>query len=374
MVVIWVMISMRKVWAALAVGATAFFGIAPVVTAAPVPSHFEPGSVSFISASKGFLLGTSPCAHAPCTALLETTNGGKQWAKVAGPGAPFASQASRSPQSVSQVVFANAADGWAYGESLWATYDGAASWQRVNLGGLVFSLASSAGVVYAVVGSCSPGVGGCQTPTLRLEMATIGSSSWQSVPGVAGYGSWALLAVSGGSAWVSLSPRHFGAALIWTSADGGANWHSLPDQCYQPKQATDLAGLASPGGSVVFELCAGDPGAGQEGKSLRVSSNGGSTTHLVSQLPLGGLASGIAVAGSQHVFVTAASGASDVYRSSNGGRTWATRTFNDGGAGLYDFRFVTPSFGVAVEGQPQDGSSSLLVTNNGGVSWAVCAS
>ncbi len=56
--------------------------------------------------------------------------------------------------------------------------------------------------------------------------------------------------------------------MMWTTSDGGAKWHSLPDSCYQPAQATDLAGLASPGGNVVFELCAGDPGAGSEGKSL----------------------------------------------------------------------------------------------------------
>ena len=123
---------------------------------------------------------------------------------------------------------------------------------------------------------------------------------------------------------------------------------------------------------MVFELCAGNPGAGQEGKSLRLSSNGGSTSHLVSRLPLGGIAAGITTTGNSSVFVTAASGASDVYSSDNGGRTWATRTFDDGGAGLYDLHFTTPSFGAAIEGQPELGPSAdrLLVTTNGGAAWS----
>jgi hypothetical protein len=279
--------------------------------------------------------------------------------------------ASPSSQAVSQVLFTNATDGWLYGPSLWATTDGATAWQQVNLGGPVFSLAASGETVYAIVGSCFPGTNGCQTPSLRLEQAAVGSGSWQAVPGISGYGSTGLLTVNGDNVWVSLAPRHFAAASIWTSSDGGARWHTLPDPCFQPTQGADIAGLASPGGNVVYELCAGNPGAGQEGKSIRLSSDDGVTSHVVSQLPLGGLASGIATASINKVFVTAVSGASDVYSSSNTGRTWATRTFDDGGAGLYDFRFTTPSFGAAIEGQPQDGPSSdrLLLTHNGGATW-----
>jgi photosystem II stability/assembly factor-like uncharacterized protein len=365
-----VMMNIKHISTALAVGATAFLGVAPVASASSAPTKFEPGSVSFLSASQGFLLGTAPCGHASCTSLLTTVDGGKKWTKVAAPSAPFTSYYSQSSASVSEVVFANASDGWVYGPSLWATHDGAATWQKLNLGGPVYSLAASGKVAYAIVGSCAPGAKGCQAPALRLETTTVGSSTWRVVPGVSGYGSAGLLTVNGGNAWVSLWPRHPGAAaLVWRSGDGGAVWHSLPDSCYQPSQATDLAGLASPGGSTVYELCAGNPGAGSEGKSLRVSSNGGSTSHVVSHLPLGGIASAITAAGS-HVFVTAASGATMIYGSSNEGKTWVTRTFDDGGAGLYDFNFVTSSFVAAIHGQPQQGSSTLLLSNDGGATWS----
>ena len=278
--------------------------------------------------------------------------------------------------SVSQVVFAGPSDGWAYGNSLWATYDGAHTWQQVDLDGPVLSLNSSAHFAYALVGNCSPGAANCQGPALRLERSVVGSEKWAPVPGISGYGTSAIIAVNGANAWVSMVPRDHGAAMIWTTADGGAKWHSLPDSCYQPAQATDLAGLASPGGRVVFELCAGNPGAGQEGKSLRISSDGGSTSRLVGYLPLGGLAQGIAAAGHDNVYVTAVSGASDVYSSDNGGRTWDARIFDDGGAGLTDIGFSTPSFGAAIEGQPADGpvADRLLVTDDGGATWSVVKS
>jgi photosystem II stability/assembly factor-like uncharacterized protein len=130
--------------------------------------------------------------------------------------------------------------------------------------------------------------------------------------------------------------------------------------------------LASPKTNVLFELCAGNPGAGQEGKSLRLSTNGGATSHLVSRLPLGGLASGIAAANSKNVVVDAVSGASIIYHSANGGSTWATKTFNDGGAGLFDLQFPTPALGAVVEGRPGQGSSTnrLLLGRDGGTTWS----
>jgi hypothetical protein len=166
-------------------------------------------------------------------------------------------------------------------------------------------------------------------------------------------------------------PAATGPALIWASATG-SSWHRYPDPCYNRSQGIDLAGLASPGTNVLFELCAGNPGAGQEGKSLRLSTNGGATSHVISNLPLGGLGYGIAAANSKDVVVAAVSGASFLYHSTNGGSTWSTKTFNDGGAGLFDLQFATSAFGAVVEGRPGLGASSnrLLMTHDGGTTWS----
>ena len=351
----------------------AAFATAAQALAAPVPADFEPGSVSFISASQGFVLGTAPCTTLPCTATLVTTaNGSKTWAATSAPPAPFASASSPSSGSVSKALFANANDGWVYGPTLWATYNGAESWATVKLGGPVYLLAASGHEVYAVVGGCSPSARNCPTPTLRLERAAVGSATWHTVPGVSGYGTTAVLTANSADAWVSFAPKGAGAVMIWRSSNSGGAWQRLPNPCYEPSQATDLEGMASPGGGLLFELCAGNPGAGQEGKSLWASSNGGTSGHVVSQLPLGGLALDITAPTRREILVTAVSGASFVYRSTNGGSTWATHAFADGGAGFYDFAFATPSFGGAVEGSPADGPNGarLIETSDGGATWS----
>jgi photosystem II stability/assembly factor-like uncharacterized protein len=168
-----------------------------------------------------------------------------------------------------------------------------------------------------------------------------------------------------------LWPTATGAASVWASASG-TSWHRYPDPCYNRSQGIDLAGLFAPTTKVLFELCAGNPGAGQEAKSLRLSTNGGATSRLVSNLPLGGLAYGIAASNSKDVVVAAVSGASIIYRSANGGGTWGTKTFNDGGAGLFDLQFAAPALGAVVEGRPGLGTSTnrLLVTRDGGTTWS----
>ncbi|HUC15407.1 MAG TPA: hypothetical protein VMS00_13230 [Acidimicrobiales bacterium] len=363
---------MKIAWTVLFLSGAVSFAAGAGATTAPVPAHFEPGSVSFVSASQGFVLGTSPCTSEPCTALVTTANGSKAWAATTAPPAPFASASSPSSGSVSQVLFANDSDGWVYGPTLLATYNGAESWTSVKLGGPVYLLATSAHEVYAVVGSCSPSARNCPTPTLRLERAAVGSGVWHAVPGVSGYGTSAVLRANGVNAWVSFPPKKTGAVMIWRSSNSGSTWQRLPNPCYQPSQATDLAGMASPGGDLLFELCAGNPGAGQEGKSLWASTNGGISGHVVSKLPLGGLALGLAAPSSSDILVTAVSGATFVYRSTNGGATWTTHSFADGGAGLYNLAFATPSFGNAVEGSPVDGPNDdrLLETSDGGATWS----
>ena len=283
----------------------------------------------------------------------------------------FASPVPGYPASVSQVVFADATDGWLYGNSLWATYNGAHTWRPINLHGPVFSLASSASVAYALVGNVRQR-GGRQAPQVRLERSSVGSSSWQIVPGISGYGTSAIITANGENAWVSLSPRR--------SRSGPAlGHHGRRRQLAQPARLLLPAGAGDrphrvgitgwPGGAGT--VC-GKPGC----RPRRVSpsgflADGGSTSHLVSQLPLGGLTQGMAAVGNENVYVTAASGASDVYSSSNEGRTWGGPSSTTEAPGLTDIAFPTTSFGTAIEGQPALGPAGdrLLVTENGGATW-----
>ncbi len=160
-----------------------------------------------------------------------------------------------------------------------------------------------------------------------------------------------------------------GPASVWASANG-TSWRRDPDPCYDRSQGIDLAGLAVPKVNVLFELCAGNPGAGQEAKSLRLSTDGGITSHLVSNLPLGGQATGpppptAKTLSSMPPRVPAC------FTTLERRATWGTKTFDDGGAGLYDLQFATPALGAVVEGRPGLGASSnrLLISRDGGTTW-----
>jgi photosystem II stability/assembly factor-like uncharacterized protein len=60
-----------------------------------------------------------------------------------------------------------------------------------------------------------------------------------------------------------------------------------------------------------------------------------------------------------------------LYRSANGGKTWTTATYPDGGMPWNSLAYVTRAVGwVVVDGRPLDnGSNRLLRTADAGRSW-----
>ena len=192
--------------AVVATGSTvsAAVKLAALPAAGAVPSHFEPASVSFVTTSLGFVLGTSPCTRAPCTDLVSTSDGGRHWVELSAPRAALAVSAGGVPatgqRAVSKVVFANASDGVAYGPGLWSTTDGAATWSQVHIGRPVLTLAASGGFAEAVVESCDPSSARCSAPALHLERAAIGS----------------------------------GASVLYRSTNGGHTWSAVPISASPP--------------------------------------------------------------------------------------------------------------------------------------------
>jgi hypothetical protein len=116
----------------------------------PPPAGFEADSASFVSAQAGYVLGSRGCSLLPCKALLETTaNGGTTWAKVTAPNVKLVPPFSATPATaVSTVRFANSSDGWLFNPGLWQTTDGGKQWRKVALSGVVGALAVSGGEAY----------------------------------------------------------------------------------------------------------------------------------------------------------------------------------------------------------------------------------
>ncbi|RBO91405.1 sialidase family protein [Nocardia puris] len=93
------------------------------VGCAETPSpRFDPLSISFLSDTEGFVLGTdSPCpAGASRLAVRRTVDGGVTWHEM---------PAIVPPPGTTNLRFVTARDGWARTHVLWATHDGGLTWR-----------------------------------------------------------------------------------------------------------------------------------------------------------------------------------------------------------------------------------------------------
>lgn len=323
---------------------------------------FEPASVTFVSATQGFVLGGSKtCTTSSCGLLASTTDGGANWSLVA----LFPAPISGPNAAVSKVRFATTKDGWAFGPQLWSTHDGGRTWVEQTTPGPVYDVEASGGVAYLLEATC--GTEPCVQGDRLLE-TSVSADAWTAISGPKLADGAGSLAPHGNTVWVVANG---GSTSTFDMVVGGNSWHRLVSPC--PAAGADLAlvGVAPVSTSALFELCAGDPGAGSETKVVLFSSDGGVHATATSAAPArGGIASGIAAASTAVVAVPAASGASYVYRSADGGHTWTTPlSQGDGGVGYFDVGFTTATQGVAVYGNPAQGNSSLLMTHDAGATW-----
>ena len=350
---------------------------APTAAAGQVaaPAGFQPTSASFVSPTSGFVLGAVGCQpDEDCAAqLVATADGGAHWRLLAAPDVSLLNTAGDllgQASSVHGVVFANQQDGWLYGPGLWSTSDGGARWQQINLGGAivpsqgggVVAMAASAGTVYAVV---SPDPFDAEPD--QLFSSPVGQDAWAQVGSMTA--GQAILAVSGRAAWFAGSNVGAGGSTeVWTTADG-VHWHQIAFSC--PGVDYGLAGIAAASPSQVLFLCAGDGAAGSMTKEVLSSSDGGTTVQLAGQAPFQGDPYGIAVPPGQDSLITvaAASGASFLDRSADGGATWAELPYNTGGAAWSSLSYVSPTIGWVVLGSPATGNSQLLRTSDAGATW-----
>jgi hypothetical protein len=252
---------------------------------------------------------------------------------------------------VSSVVFANQQDGWLSGPGLWSTHDGGAQWHRVSLGGSVRGVNATSGTVYAVAALNGN----------RLFSSPVGQDAWARVSGVPT--TLSVLTTFGRAAWFGSNTQ------IWATSDG-VRWHRYPFGCpggdYSAKDYGGLASIAAANVSDVLFLCTGDSGMGSTAKELLSSRNGGRTTTLVGLTPFEGIGGVIAVPPGRSMIVTlaAASGASYLHRSANGGKTWVTEAFDSGGMPFSTLSYVNRTVGVGVLVD-----NNLLRTTDAGLTW-----
>jgi len=332
----------------------------------PPPKGFEADSASFVSARTGFVLGARGCSRLPCRALLErTVDGGKTWSSVPAPAVSLVPPYTPSPASaVSTVRFENASDGWLLAPALWATTDGGTKWQRMSLPGEVIALAASDGVVFAV---SEPVNGGLYQA--KLYESEVGTSTWTLVPGIAPQNA---LTVFGHSVWAGIASGVDGS--LWTSTDSGKHWSTLSFRCPSGTISASAAAAASTASVAIGCSDQGYPQPGQSIKKIFTSANGGRTFHLAGSPPIAGQIGTLAMPPGrpQVITMSAASGATYLYRSVNGGKTWGGTVFYDGGLDTRDLAYVSGTTGYVIHfsGGPVIAyTDGLLKTSNAGATW-----
>jgi photosystem II stability/assembly factor-like uncharacterized protein len=321
---------------------------APTATASFGPTNpFQPEAVTAISGSRFWVLGTDGTCTLCAPQIWETSNAGRTFASVGAPSTTFALPSQGKPSSVSDLRFADAQDGWAYGPSLWATHDDGAHWTEVDLHGNVVALEPEQGqYVYALVDTCglvSSG-GPC---TLEVERSVPQSDAWTVVLTVTlGADYQASLGVQGSSVWL------LDDSGLWRSLDAGASFTELHSPC-DPA----LPGSIDPvSPSVVWAFCP----TGMDGEPLR-STDGGATFTAIDagETYNGGMVSGLSAT---TAFVT---NPSSLRETSDGGAEFHTVSGFAGASPAW-VGFTNASVGYVLTNDP----AQLWRTTDGGSSWS----
>ncbi len=134
--------------------------------------------------------------------------------------------------------------------------------------------------------------------------------------------------------------------------------------------------LAVTGPTGLALLCGGDGAAGSVDKTVFVSDDLGAHWTEAGSPARGGDPEEMSAGSASQLVVAAASGASMLYYSADGGARWSTAYYEgDGGLGFNDLGFTTAADGVVVYGLAVSDSNVesrpgwLLLTSNGGASW-----
>jgi photosystem II stability/assembly factor-like uncharacterized protein len=242
-------------------------------------------NVVFASPEDGYALAT----HRGLALLAATTNGGTTW-QVQDDQLPTGyGQANEYP---GQIEFVGS-HGYLWGMTpgavsapLWVTTDGGTSWQMAPIGPLVYDVSVIGTNVWALIGACT--ASSPATCALTLEQSVDGGASWQAGSALADVGGESsmtppveLARITPRGAYILTSSPQARAgsnfALLYT-ADDGQTWQTRPVPC---SGAWDLgAEMAASSTDDLWLLCGSQGSGGSQSKELYRSSDGGQTWAL----------------------------------------------------------------------------------------------
>ncbi len=336
----------------------------------PAPAGFSATSVTFVSSDEAFALGTAPGAGAGAV-LLRTLDRGQSWMSLTAPAVTLGRPGSSGAHPVWGVRFASPSHGFVFGKGLWETTDGGAHWALDTApAGSILSLATIDGQVLALT-SANAGGGAAAV----LQHRPLAGGSWTTIGTVKSpdlLDPNDLISTQAGTAAVL-----DGTSVLVTVNGGLTVHHRATPSAPQPATPSSVAVTSS--GSLAL-LIAGPGAAGSTDKTVYTSANLGAHWTKAGTPSREGDPGTLAGGSPSSLLLTAASGASWIFRSVSAGKTWTTAlAYGDGGLGWADLGFTTPTNAVVIHG-PADRSGNgdgrpgqLLLSSNGGATWQAVA-
>ncbi len=374
-----------------------------VASPTPLPVVFSPGSVTFVSLSTGWALGTVPCAGpGRCLALRRTVDGGRTWSAVTLPKG-LLQQVNRRMDGYPELAggasltvrFADLRDGWIFGgvalngterAVLWSTRDGGRTWHSLSsLPGMtaqapIFDLEAARGTVYAMGQSSSTTYAGAV-----LAASPVRTDAWYKMATpqlgfpAGGANPTGDIVLQGGRGWLVEGNDRGITGSARLLPDG--QWAPWSPPC--KAVGNSYAVPAAANGSVLYVECqmggfasqlspAAPKGAALGSYWLYQSTDGGLHFQPVTQL-----GAGFPKAGAQQlpIVLGAASAPGSIFgdrggnlmASFDGGHHW--QAVYHGSVSYVGFTSPTQGVAITQVSQSPSSPSSLAITRDGGHHW-----
>jgi photosystem II stability/assembly factor-like uncharacterized protein len=340
----------------------------------PLTDAFEPWSVSFVSASRGFVLGTTRCswslgsAGGACPAkVLTTSDAGAKWQTLP------TSIATLTPDAVASITFADPADGWLDGTRLWATHDGGQRWKPIRLPGVpenaqLSGVVTSGGWAYVALSAIN---------RVTLLRTPVGADDWQPVPGKLPEGKYAAsveaLTADGGDVWLGLG-LNSGYGLWEVQPRSALIYRGHPCAKAGPQHIGINSMTATSANDVVISCGPGKLDTSTDGGAhlTAVPAPKGGDYFSAMAAPPGRPDTIVMTFPSNYGFAVPPSASpSWIDRTTNDGRTWTRVFYHDDLAGWGDPQFVSPRTGWIIHGYPGTTDQLMRTTNAGATFTAI---